>query len=91
MATEQQIKLAAKLYKCRDTAKALYREDFVYFEKIGVYQKYIKAAMAKHKLDCEITATMKLIEELGDKAEGMATVMLLAACVELIEPTTKKG
>lgn len=89
MATnEEQVKLAAKLYKCRDAAKTLYGET--YLEKMADYQKYIKGAMIKFGMDCEIKATMKMIEELGSEADGMITMLLLAACVELVEPS-KEG
>ena len=43
---EQQIKLAAKLYRCRDTAKCFFGEEFK--EKILPYQQVI-SGVAKEK------------------------------------------
>lgn len=83
MATEEQIKLAARLYKCRDTAKSFL--GIKYSEKMAVYQKYIKAAMVKHNTDDEITATMKMAKDVD--ADGMTVMLLMAACVEMIEPS----
>ncbi len=83
---EQQIKLAARLYECRDTAKKLYREE--YGKKMLEYQHLIKAAMKKHQLADELKAAMKLIEECKHlEGNGAFTMNVLAAYVELIEPS----
>ena len=83
---EEQIKLAARLYKCRDTAKGLHREN--YAAKVAEYNPYIWAAMDKYKVN-ELGAVMKMVEvlEKAGKADGMAVMMLMAAVVELIEPS----
>ena len=89
MIGEDKIKLAAKLYKCRDTAKRLYGDQ--YKSKMVEYGKIITAAMKKHKLDSEVEAAMKIIEEAAttEKHDGSGiTIMnLLAAAVEMIEPS----
>ncbi len=83
---EDQIKLAAKLYKCRDTAKKLYGDH--YQEKIEGYKRFIKAVMIKHNYTHELTAAMRLIEDCKDMdGAGMATMNILAAAIELIEPS----
>ncbi len=81
---ESQVKLAAKLYKCRDTAKQLYKQE--YHAKMREYQEYIKAAMVKYGLD-ELPAVMKMIKEGGSDINGMTVVLLLSATIEMIEPS----
>lgn len=83
---EKEIKLAAKLYECRDTAKKLYGDD--YDQRISEYKHFIKAAMVKHEIDNELKSAMKLIEDCKDMdGAGVATMNILAACVELLEPS----
>ena len=83
---EQQIKMAAKLYQCRDSAKKLYGAD--YQSKIADYKRYIQACMIKHNYKDEITAAMRLITDCKDlDGSGIGTMNILAACVELIEPS----
>lgn len=78
---EQQIKLAAKLYKCRDSAKSLYGEK--YKEKMQEYIKYIFAAMLKFEEPDNLKAAIKLAEEYKDN--GIIVMNIMAAVVELIE------
>lgn len=80
---EQQIKIAAKIYQCRDLAKRLYRERFP--EKMKEYQEYIRAYMAKHGVS-ELLAVMGLLKLVD--AEGMTAINLLAAVAEMLEPST---
>ena len=83
---EQQIKMAAKLYECRDTAKKLYGAEFE--NKISYYKRYIKACMMKHNYKDEITAAMRLAKDCeGVQGSGMGVMLIMAACVELIEPS----
>jgi hypothetical protein len=85
-ATELEIKLAAKLYGCRDAAKKLYGKD--YQAKMSEYQGYIKAAMVKHNEANEMKAAMLLLDSIkGIDGADMGTMNILAAAVELIEPT----
>lgn len=85
---EQQIKLAAKIYKCRDTAKALYGDN--YQAKIAEYKGFIQAYMARHKVG-ELEAAMGLAKiAKGDDGEGLAVMNLIAAAAELIEPSPSK-
>ena len=83
---EKQIKMAAKLYECRDTAKKLYGAEFQ--NKISDYKRYIKACMMKHNYKDEITAAMSLAKDCeGVQGSGMGVMLIMAACVELIEPS----
>lgn len=81
---EQQIKMAAKLYKCRDTAKRFYKKEFN--KTIEPYKIEIKQVMEKHKTD-EIKALLKISETKLYQDSGMAQMLFMAAMVELIEPS----
>ncbi len=83
---EKSISLAAKLYNCRDTAKKLYGDE--YKSKMLEWQHFIKDARSKHKLKDDLAGAMKLIEDcVGIDGSGSATMNILAAYVELIEPS----
>lgn len=84
---EQQIKLAAKIYKCRDTAKQLYGEE--YPEKIGQYMDIIRGHMKKHGGN-ELEAVIALSKEVeGNSYAGTMIMRLTAAAAELLEPSSK--
>lgn len=83
---EQRVKIAAKLYQCRDTAKNLHRAEYPY--RIHEYKEMIKAYMAKHSTDNEIDAAIGLCDEYKDMdGAGMFTMMIMAAAVEIVEPS----
>ena len=83
---EQKIKMAAKLYQCRDTAKKLYGSEFQ--NKILDYKRYIQACMIKHNYKDEITAAMRLaIDCESVDGSGTGIMLIMAAYVELIEPS----
>lgn len=82
---EQKIKLAAKMYRCRDTARSVYKDRFP--EKMAEYKGYIQGYIGAYGGD-EIKAVLKLAEKLrGDECEGIAIMLLTAAAVEIIEPS----
>ena len=57
-------------------------------KRIAKHTILIHAAMKTHKIDNEIEAAMKLIEECQDIDDtGIFTMNVLAAVVELVEPT----
>lgn len=86
---EQQIMLASKLYRARNSVKKLFGADWK--KEIEPYTNLIKLAMEKHSIDNEIKAAMKLIEEYKDMdGADVFTVKILAATVELIEPTVEE-
>lgn len=78
---EKHLNVASKLYECRRTAKMLYKEEWP--AKFAEYKAYIQAAMKKHNED-ELKATLRLGNLVSDN--GMAVMLLMAACVEIIEP-----
>jgi len=81
---EQEIKMAAKLYKCRDTAKRFLREE--YQEKLKPYKDLITAVMKANNLE-EIPALLKISETETYQENGMGQMMFMAAVVELMEPS----
>jgi hypothetical protein len=82
---EQQIKMAAKLYRCRDTATRFFGDE--YKEKIEPYKKII-ADVARDKNIGELEAMMKICEDDVIKNNGWTLMLLMAAAVELVEPST---
>lgn len=81
---EQQIKMAAKLYRCRDTAKRFFGEEFK--EKIQPYKKII-SDVAMDKNIGELEAMMKICDDDVIKNNGWTLMLLMAAAVELVEPS----
>lgn len=80
---ETQIKIAAKLYECRDTAKRFFREE--YAEKLKPYINLIKAVMERNELDV-LPAVLKITSETVND-NGFGTMMFMAGAVELMEPS----
>ena len=84
---EQQIKMAAKLYECRDTAKSLAKmKEEDYKEMLEPYTKIINYIMEKHNLK-HIPALLKISESKTYQSSGMAQLLFMAAIVELMEPS----
>lgn len=83
---EALITTAEKLYKCRTAARKLHGEK--YPAKIIYYQNYIRAYMAKHSEDDQLAAAIGLCDEYkGMEGADMFTMMIMAAAVEMIEPS----
>lgn len=84
MQSEQAVKMAAKLYECRDTAKRLFGSE--YQQRMEAYGQAVKSAA--NALNCsEIAAATKL----ANKAGGMSAICYLAAVVEMTEPSNGGG
>lgn len=84
---EQQIKMAAKLYECRDTAKSLAKmqgED--YTEMLKPYSEIITKVMKANNLK-HIPALLKISETKTYQDSGMAQMLFMAALTELMEPS----
>lgn len=81
---EKEIKIAAKLYECRDTAKRFFRDE--YAAKLKAYISIIKAVMKANELD-EIQALLKISKTETYKENGMGQMMFMAAVVEIMEPS----
>jgi hypothetical protein len=83
---EQHVKLAAKLYECRDSCKNLWGSKWR--EVISDNTKFILAHMKKYGIDNELKAAHQLINQVKDMdGAEIFTMKILAAAVELIEPS----
>lgn len=81
---ETQIKIAAQLYKCRDTAKRFFREK--YAERLKPYMHIVKEVMKANELEV-LEAILKISKTQTYQEDGMRQMMFMAAAVELMEPS----
>lgn len=81
--TTKQIQIAAKMYEARDTAKRL-ADPTVYRTRIIEFQGIIRQTMALDNTEI-LPAAMSLCQQV--KADGFLTMWLVAAAVEMIEPS----
>jgi uncharacterized membrane protein len=86
MMTEKEIKIAAKLYQCRDTAKKLYKDE--YDKKLLTYKNFIQAHMKKFNIDV-LPSVLEICSFDSVKCDGITTMLFMAAAVELIEPSKR--
>ena len=79
---EQQIQIAAKIYRCRTTAKRFHGDD--YKARVSPYMDIINSVSKEKGID-ELKAAMMLCE--GDiiKDNGFAIIMIMAALAEILE------
>lgn len=80
---EQQIKLAAKLYRCRDSMKGLFGTE--YAANIEPYIKALNDYARRENLD-----TLKAVLQICDMPKiinGLSCALFMAAAVEIIEPS----
>lgn len=75
------VQLAAKLYDCRDTVKRLLQDD--YHKQMQEYGEVVRKVAAAEKCS-DLEAGTRVAKSAGD---GMTAVFVLAATVELIEPS----
>jgi len=81
---EQQIKMAAKLYKCRDVAKSFLNNE--YESKLAPYKALIQSVMRANKIDV-LPALLQISKTKTFEDHEMGQIMYYAAAVELIEPS----
>jgi len=80
----KEIKIAARLYEIRDTAKRFFKEEFK--SKLEPYTALILVHMKKSGKD-ELCAAMDLLQLESVQGNGMAQMLFIAAVVEMIEPS----
>ena len=83
---EKQIRIASQLYGARDAAKFMLGTD--YHAKIEPYMSMIRVS-AKNRGVSELTAACDMAKDVAENISGHGAVMVLAAYVELIEPSNK--
>jgi hypothetical protein len=81
---EKEIKITAQLYKCRDTAKRFFREE--YAKKLMPYIEIIKQVMKVHNLEV-LEAILKISETKTYLEDGIVQLLFMAAAVEMMEPS----
>ncbi len=84
---EKPIKIAARLYECRDTAKALAKikqEDYKEMHK--PYTHIIEQVMKNNSVEV-LVAILKISESKTYQDSGMAQMLFMAAAVEILEPS----
>ena len=84
-ATEQQVAIAAKMYECRDAARTILGRRFK--PKMDDLAQVVRA-VAKRDNCNDIVAGATVIKEA--RLEGMESLMLMAAVVEMVEPSNAK-
>lgn len=85
VADEDVIRLTARLYECRDSARTLFGAR--YAEVLQPWKDIVRAAMKKYRCSA-LRAPLKIAQEAkagGQPLEGDAIFMLLAAAVEVTE------
>lgn len=82
MTSEQQIRLAAKLYEMRDGAKHILGNR--YQERMNDFAKAIRIVQDRKKLDV-LQAAMDICQHV--EAGGFEVVFVMAAACEMLEPT----
>lgn len=80
--TEEQVRMATKLYDARDAARVLLGDR--YSATIASGAQMIRAVMDKHGCG-ELDAALKLGKEVKDDARAL--MIVLASAVEMMEPT----
>ena len=77
------VQIAARLYECQDAAKSLLGEK--YPDRMVLYGEWIKKR-STHSNVSVLKAAQDIIAEVGSD-DGFFAIQVLAAAVELIEPS----
>lgn len=83
---EQPVRIAARLYEARDTAKFFLGAN--YRAKIEPWMGMIKAS-AKNRNVSELRAAGDLAKDVAVNISGAAAITVLAAYVELVDPSNR--
>lgn len=81
---EKQVKIANKLYECRDTAKRFFKEEFKI--KIEPHTHILKQVMKANTCD-ELQALLMISKTETFQENHFSQMLFFAAAVELIEPS----
>lgn len=83
MATEQQVKVASQLYEARDAIRRLMGDR--YAAVLEPYKVMLQKVMTMN--DCDEVAAALWTARRVERTDGMEIIKILAAAVEMIEPT----
>ena len=81
------VQIAAGLYECQDSAKTLLGEK--YPERMALYGDWIKKR-STHSNVSVLKAALDISTEVGSD-DGFFAIQVLAAAVELIEPSEERA
>jgi hypothetical protein len=84
MLTEKEVKLAATLYRIRDTTRQLLGDK--YQRKMAEMGQVVRRAAAMNNMDT-LQAAQWMAAQPEMQGHATETMLVLAAAVELIEPT----
>lgn len=83
------VQMAAKFYEARDTMRSFWTSGYV--AQIDEYRRYLEAEM-KAQNEGAVPACIKLCTRIKDMPNaGMSMALLMAATVEIVEPTNKSA
>lgn len=85
LATEQQVKIANRMYECRDSSRSILGEN--YHDKMRTLMVLVRKVAADHN-ESEIQAGARIIRECG--FTGVNLMFMMAAVVECVEPSEPK-
>ncbi len=83
MATEEQVRLAARVYEMRDCARRFLGER--YMSHMAETRKMLETAQSRLKIDDPLTAATKIC--VANSLGGLDVIYIMAAAVEMIEPS----
>lgn len=85
--TQQQVRLAARMYEIRDLVRRLHRER--YRDALQPFAEIIQEVMAKQKIDAldVLPFLVRDLGRVGKELSGMEVLMFTAATVEIVEPS----
>lgn len=84
-ANEQHVEIAAKMYECRTAARSILGDK--YQDKMRELAQVVMAVAERDQCN-PIVAGATVIKTAG--LEGMQSLMLMAAVVEMVEPSKKE-
>ena len=81
----KQIEIASKMYEARDAVISLMGKE-KFKERVDAFRPII-GGMCKKKKITEMQATIEILKDL--QGDGMASLLAMAACTEIMEPTAE--
>jgi hypothetical protein len=79
------IQMAAKMYEARDAIKVVWGSEFN--KKIEIWKELIRLRMSILQTNNEVEAVIAMLKEAkGKPDDGIFSILILAALVEMIEP-----
>lgn len=84
MSQEHVVRIASRLYEVRNAARTMFGDRFR--ARMDEYADVIKQVQAKRKIESPLMAAKQICDVV--KADGYQTIAIMAAAVEMLEPST---